>query len=202
VLSDPSGLVTITGGKLTTYRKMAQDTVDAVLRQLDRKADRCSTKELTIRGSHGIGALRRPGVAARYGVSEDTFADLLSRYGDETPAVLGVMAERAGWEERLTPDLPFHAGEVVYAAREEMATTVEDVLSRRTRMLLLDARAASAVARPVAEILAAELGWSPERVDGEVAGFTALAEASLSMVDAGRGSASPTSSGPGSGGSS
>ncbi|MGO8873536.1 MAG: FAD-dependent oxidoreductase [Acidimicrobiales bacterium] len=185
VLSAPSGLVTVTGGKLTTYRKMAQDTVDTVVRQLGLSSLRCSTKHLTIRGSNGVDTLRHPGTAARYGVSEETLAHLLSRYGDEVPTVLGVMAERPELGDRLTPGLPFFAGEVVYAARYEMATTVEDVLSRRTRMLLLDARAASSVAPRVAELLADELGWSSERIDREIADFVVLAASSLSMVGEG-----------------
>jgi len=191
VLPSESGLVTITGGKLTTYRKMAQDTVDAVLRQLGEKVGRCPTKHLTIQGSNGIDTLRQAGVADRYGVSEEIFAHLLSRYGDETPTVLDVIAERPELGERLTPGLRFLAGEVVYAVRHEMATTVEDVLSRRTRMLLLDAQAASSVALPVAELLAAELGWGQERIEEEVAGFTALAASTLAVVRSGPALAGP-----------
>lgn len=187
VLSSESGLVTVTGGKLTTYRKMAQDTVDEALRQLGERPRRCSTKDLTIRGARRIAALREPGAAARHGISEDVFAYLLARYGDETPAVLEVIAEEPELAHRLSPDLPFLAGEVVYAVRFEMATTVEDVLSRRTRMLLFNAETASSLARPVAELMAAELGWSQERVDQEVGGFEELAGSTLSMVRAGPG---------------
>jgi glycerol-3-phosphate dehydrogenase len=182
VFVSPSGLVTITGGKLTTYRKMAEDTVDAVVHELSVPKRRCSTKHLVIRGSNGIADLRRPGAAATFGVSEYVFAHLLSRYGDEVPAVIDVMRERPELAEQLTPHLGFLAAEVVYAARNEMATTVEDVLSRRTRILSFDAAAAASVAQPVAELLAAELGWDRSRVEAEVAGFRALAASTLSML--------------------
>ena len=101
--------------------------------------------------------------------------------------MLQVIAEEPELAHRLSPDLPFLAGEVVYAVRFEMATTVEDVLSRRTRMLLFNAETASSLARPVAELMAAELGWSQERVDQEVGGFEEFAGSTLSMVRAGPG---------------
>jgi glycerol-3-phosphate dehydrogenase len=191
VISSERGLVTITGGKLTTYRKMAQDTVDAVARQLGNTSSRCSTKHLTIRGSGGIDALRQAGAAARYGTSEEIFDRLLSRYGDETPTVLDVIAERPEFGERISSEPLYLAGEVVYAVRHEMAVTVEDVLSRRVRLLLLDAQAASSAARPVAELMAGELGWSPERIEDEVASFTTLAASTLAVVRRGPGSGGP-----------
>jgi glycerol-3-phosphate dehydrogenase len=183
VFVSPSGLVTITGGKLTTYRKMAQDAVDIVVRQLGGGARRCATKHLAIRGSRGNTALRQPGAAARFGISEEVFAYLLSRYGDEVPAVLDVIGERPELAEQLNPYLPLLAGEVVFAARYEMANTLEDVLSRRARVVGFDARAAESVALPVANLLAAELGWNSKRVSDEVARFTSLAASTLSMLD-------------------
>ena len=182
VFESPSGLVTITGGKLTTYRKMAQDTVDAVVRQLGGEARRCSTKQLMVRGSRGVATLLQPGTAARYGVSEEVFSHLLSRYGDEVATVLDVISERPDLAERLSPSLPFLAGEAVYAARYEMATTVEDVLSRRMRALILDADAATSAAPRVAELLAAGFGWDQARIDSEVARFTSLAASTVSML--------------------
>ncbi len=182
VISSPTGLVTVTGGKLTTYRKMAQDTVDAVAHRLGRATGRCSTKHLTIRGSGGVDALRQAGAAGRYGTSEEIFDCLISRYGDEAPTVLDVIAERPEFGERISAEPLYLVGEIVYAVRHEMAVTVEDVLSRRVRLLLLDAQAASSAARPVSEVMGRELGWTPERIEQEVASFTALAASTLAVV--------------------
>ena len=81
----PHGLVSVTGGKLTTYRKMAEDTVDAVVRRLGSKAPdgatRCPTRRLAIRGATGLDALRQPGAAARFGLDDAALATLVSRHG-------------------------------------------------------------------------------------------------------------------------
>jgi len=184
VLVSPSGLVTITGGKLTTYRKMAADTVDVLVRQLGVGARRGWTEHLPVHGSTGLADLRQPGAAQRLGVAQATFAHLLARYGDDVPAVLAVVGERPDFAEPLADGLPFLAGEVIYAVRSEMASTVEDVLSRRMRVLPFDARAASAAAPLVAELIAGELGWDQERTATEVKRFRELAAASLSAVAA------------------
>jgi glycerol-3-phosphate dehydrogenase len=148
-----SGLVTIAGGKWTTYRRMAQDVVDqaAVVADLDDRP--CVTHTLRIHGYHAN--------ANRFGE--------LEHYGADAPAIREVFREDPRYAERLHPDFPIRAGEVVWAARRELARTVDDALSRRTRMLLLGARAAAEVAPVVAELLARELGrdeaWQREQVD-------------------------------------
>ncbi len=136
-----SGLVTITGGKWTTYRKMAEDTIDQaeVLAHLDIKP--CVTKTLQIHGFHQ---------------NADKFGDL-AVYGSDAPAIQDLIHEKKSYNERLHPDLPICAGEVIWAVRNEMARTVEDFLSRRTRTLLLDARASMEMAPKVAELMAKEL---------------------------------------------
>lgn len=188
VLVSPSGLITVTGGKLTTYRKMAADTVDVLVRRLGAGARHGWTEHLPVHGSIGLADLRRPGAAKQFGVDEATFAHLLCRYGDDVPAVLAVDGERPEFAEPLVEGLPFLAGEVIYAVRSEMATTVEDVLSRRMRILPFDARAASAAAPRVAELMAGELGWDSERTATEVKQFGELAAVSLSAIaDAPRG---------------
>jgi glycerol-3-phosphate dehydrogenase len=148
-----SGLATVTGGKLTTYREMAEDTVDAVVAQLDglpRSATRTRTKRLALRGARGW-----EDVAERC-------PHLASRYGSEARVVEAMIERDPSLAEPLVEGLPFLRAEALFAARHEMARTVDDVLSRRTRARL-QARDASAVAAPgVARILATELGWSPE----------------------------------------
>lgn len=182
VLESASGLLTITGGKLTTYRKMADDVVDAVARILGSDRAHCPTKHLVIRGSRELEDLQAPGAAARFGLSEAVFSHLLSRYGDQVAEVVEIARERPELSVVLTPQLPFIGAEVVYAARHEMAITLEDVVSRRMRVLSLDAPAASSIARSVAELMASELGWQSTKLENEVERFRSLAESSLSML--------------------
>ena len=178
-----SGVVSITGGKLTTYRKMGEDTIDAVERDLGRRSSKSPTKRLALRGAAGLEALRRPGRAAALGVNEAQLSGLLGRYGGETPAVLGLAKDRPELAEPLQPGLAHLAAEVVYAARYEMATCVEDVLSRRTRAQLLDADAARLAARRTAELLALELDWDEARVAAEVAGYSSLEQHDLAAAE-------------------
>jgi glycerol-3-phosphate dehydrogenase len=148
-----SGLMTITGGKWTTYRRMAEDTVDhgIVLGMLEPRD--CVTKDLNIHGHHAH--------PERFGA--------LAAYGSDAPAVEALLRSDPRLGEVLDPSLPARVGEVVWAVREEMARTVDDVLSRRTRSLLLNARAAVEAAPRVAEIMAKELGrtrsWRKDQVE-------------------------------------
>jgi glycerol-3-phosphate dehydrogenase len=148
VVSD-SGLITLAGGKWTTYRRMGQDVVD-------RAADLAGLATAPSRTE----ALRLHG-----------WAQTLDPYGSDRAAV-DVLP---GCGDRLHPDLPYTEAEVRWAARFEQARTVEDVLARRTRALLLNAAAAVATAPRVAEILAEELGRDPAWPVAQVAAFADLA---------------------------
>ncbi len=162
VLVSESGLVTIIGGKWTTYRKMAEDTVnDAVaVGGLDERP--CATEELRL---HGWVDRDDPGL----------ITDLhMQMYGAHADAVQVFLDEGEGRDEPLHDRLPYRVGQVVWAARREMARTVEDVLSRRTRALLLDARAAIEAAPRVADVLAGELGRDDAWRDAQVAAFERL----------------------------
>ena len=141
---DRSGLVSIMGGKWTTYRHMAEDCVDqaAILAQLPDRP--CVTHDLRIHGFHGE--------AKQFGP--------LSVHGSDAYEIRSLIKSHAGLGELLHPALPYVKAEVVWAAREEMARTVEDVLARRTRALFLNARAAVEMAPAVADLMAFELGWS------------------------------------------
>lgn len=137
-----SGLVTITGGKWTTYRKMAEDVVDQAEMVAGVENRRSPTETLPIHGwTHEA---LEPGN--------------LKPYGADARGVAALIAADPALGERLHPRLPYQAGEVAWHARHEMARTVEDVLARRTRALLLDAAASAAAAPLVAGILARELG--------------------------------------------
>ena len=153
LLIAPSGLITIAGGKWTTYRKMAEDAVDHAADLAALETRPCVTRELNIHGFHPN--------AERFGP--------LELYGSDAPEVERLIGSAPGLSEPLHPELPFRAGEVIWATRHEMARTVDDVLARRTRALLLNARAALAAAPTVAALMAGELGrdeaWQQEQVE-------------------------------------
>ena len=161
VVTSDSGLITITGGKLTTYRKMAADTVDAAIAQLGRGAKRSPTKKLRLRGADGLEAARASGASDH----------LLERHGGEAPVILAMIEADPTLGEPLVPSLPYLRAEAIYAVRYEMAMTVTDVLSRRTRSLLLARDAAGEAAEEVAHLIAPELGWTDEDVRREVEDF-------------------------------
>lgn len=164
VRTAPNGLVTVTGGKLTTYRRMAEDTVRQVLQVLGDGSGvdrRPVTRRLRLHGAPetpvplaGTGDL--PG-GRRAG------DHLAGRYGTEAATVLAVAAGRPELLEPVVAGLPYLGAEVVYAVRAEMAQSVEDVLARRTRAALEDGRGAAAAADAVARLMAPELGWTPGR---------------------------------------
>jgi glycerol-3-phosphate dehydrogenase len=173
VARSPSGLVSITGGKLTTYREMAADTVDEVIDVLGRAATkhasrRSHTKRLHLRGADGYESAR-----ASAG-SDETLLHLLDRYGDEARSVLALADSEPALRMPLVPGLPYLKAEVVYAARHEMARSVDDVLTRRTRARLLARDATAAAAADVAALLAPELGWDVADQAAQVAGYQEL----------------------------
>ena len=171
VVASEGGMVTVTGGKLTTYRKMAQDTVDEVARRLDRQVPRSPTATLPLRGARGLDELGQPGAADRLGVAGPTLDHLVARYGVDARTVAGMLAADPSLAEPLVPGLPYLRAEAVYGARYEMARTLDDVLSRRTRARALAAEATAAAALDVALLLAPELGWDGERARREAAAF-------------------------------
>ncbi len=190
VRTSRSGVVTVTGGKLTTYRKMAEDTVDAAVSVLGGGRRRCVTKNLRLRGapagqgSHRAERPARSGEPSPADPASSAAAHLAGRYGTETPAVLAVADGRPELLQSLVPGLPYLGAEALYAVRAEMARTVADVLDRRTRASLRDARAAAAAAPAVAALIGPELGWDHARLASESASYadavhTALRRAGL-----------------------
>ena len=165
VLVSDSGLVTIVGGKWTTYRKMAEDTLDkaAVLAGLEDRP--CVTEKLQLLG------WRSPNAEAR--------ADWLAVYGSEAEDILALIEQDSTLGDWIHPRLPYPAATVIWAARHEQARTLEDVLSRRTRALLLDAQAAIESAPAVATLLAKELGRDDAWAKSQVEEFTTLAKGYL-----------------------
>ena len=167
VLISASGLVTIVGGKWTTYRKMAQDTVDDAVAVGGLPERPCVTENLPL-----FGWMSRD--------SPELAQELhLQMYGSHADAVQVFLDENAERGELLHERLPYRCGQVIWAARREMARTVEDVLSRRTRSLLFDARAAAEASPRVAALLARELGRDAAWQAEQVRSFRALAASYL-----------------------
>jgi glycerol-3-phosphate dehydrogenase len=160
---DPSGLLTIAGGKWTTYRHMAEDCVDqaALLAGLDERE--CVTRRLRLHGFHNQ--------AGRFGA--------LSAYGSDALLVQDLVRGDPALASRLHPDLPYIEAEVVWSTRFEMARTVEDALARRTRALILNARAARQAAPRVAAIMGRELGRGESWQSAQLQSFDTLCRACL-----------------------
>jgi glycerol-3-phosphate dehydrogenase len=156
-----SGVITITGGKLTTYRRMAADTVDEVAEALDIHR-RSSTKHVVLLGGEGFDPDR-----PREGLD----AHLASRYGTEAEAVALLAANEPDLARPLVPGLPYVRAEAMHAVRHEMARTLDDILSRRTRARLLGRDDAARVAEDVGALVAPELGWSEADLEHEVGAF-------------------------------
>jgi glycerol-3-phosphate dehydrogenase len=163
VLTSAGGLVTVTGGKLTTYREMAEDAVDAATAvagdRLPRRARRSRTRKLRLRGADG------------WQQAAATDLHLGERYGGEAGVLAAMIDADPALGEPLVPGLPYRRAEAVYAARYEMAVTLDDVLSRRTRARLRNRDAAAAAADDAATLVGAELGWSEAERAAQVAAY-------------------------------
>lgn len=175
VTTSESGVVSVTGGKLTTYRKMAKDTVDAVYPVIGAKKAKSITKSVVLSGGEGWDAYKGVSGSSRMGVTVEVADHLASRYGNHAMEVAQI-AQDPTLAGHLCASLPYIRAEVVYAVRFEMARTVIDVLSRRTRSLLLERDEAMGAAQSVAALMAAELGWDSDEIVAQVDAFIALAE--------------------------
>ncbi|RYY30518.1 MAG: glycerol-3-phosphate dehydrogenase/oxidase [Chitinophagaceae bacterium] len=162
IVSD-SGLVSIVGGKWTTYRKMAEDTVNTAAVQARLPYRDCVTSTLMI---HGGSAGEQPTGSTYY-------------YGSDAVLVDKLISENSGWQEPIHQRLPYRKGEIIWAVRNELCMTVEDALSRRTRALLLDAAAAVEAAPIVASLMAKEMGLDNNWINEQVTAFNSVAASYL-----------------------
>jgi glycerol-3-phosphate dehydrogenase len=163
VTTSASGVVTVTGGKLTTYRRMASDTIDTVGRAMGVKA-RSRTDRLPLSGAAGWDAAA-------------VSSHLSNRYGSNSDAIRRLVQEHPELAGPIVPGLEYSKAEVVYAAREEMARSVDDVLARRTRARLLARDASAEAAAEVARLIAPILGWSAQDQEASTAAYRALVDA-------------------------
>ncbi len=176
-----SGLITITGGKLTTWRRMARMAVDRLVEREGRDAP-CHTQEIPLGLPIDPTELPQPG-----GIDDDVRRHLAARYGHAAVDVLRLVEERPELGERIVPELPDLVAEAPFAVRREQARTVGDALLRRTRLGLLAAPALTAPdaegPRAVARAMAVELGWDAARQETEVQAWHTLARQEGLVVD-------------------
>ncbi len=163
ILVSVSGLITITGGKWTTYRRMAEDTVDKAIETANLDPHKCITDNLPIHGNK----------------KDVDRINYLYVYGSDYEALLDLVYENPEWAEKLHPHMDYIKAEVIWAARHEMARTVEDVLARRVRALFLDVKTAIEMAPAVARLMAQELNKDEQWVAQQVAEFDELAKGYL-----------------------
>jgi len=161
VATSKSGMITVTGGKLTTYRKMAQDAVAAALLVLEISA-RCRTKSLRFVGAINLTDEKK---------ISPTDQHLFSRFGSEIKVIHELISHDASLGEPLIPGLPYLRAEAVFAVTHEMARTLDDILTRRTRCRLLNRRASVAGARQVATLIAPLLNWSAQDIELQITQF-------------------------------
>ena len=169
VTDSGDGVVHVTGGKWTTYRKMAEDAVDA-LKPYFSNLGRVRTKTLRL---YGTGAWRPQGALEEH---------LYHRFGEDALKILAMITADPTLAEPAIAGLPYVAAEFVFSAREEMTTSLIDLLSRRTRAHLTDARASLIAAPAIAHLVASELGWSDDDVKIQVEAYRALVEFEFSAA--------------------
>jgi glycerol-3-phosphate dehydrogenase len=170
VLVSPTGLITVTGGKWTTYRRMGQDAIDRACAVAGLAKAPSKTLEMKLHGWVNMSLPAAPTASA---------SEWECVYGSDLPALKSLSKQDPRLDALLHPRLPFRKQEVIWAVRNEMARTVEDVLARRTRALFLDARAAIEAAPVVACLLAGELGKCDAWRDEQVLNFTRTAQGYL-----------------------
>ncbi|BFZ61741.1 mitochondrial glycerol-3-phosphate dehydrogenase [Saitoella coloradoensis] len=170
----PSGLLTIAGGKWTTYRQMAEDTVDRAIQEYNLRptvSKESNTRRLKLIGSEGYGPTLFIQLIQQFGFETEVAQHLVESYGDRAWAVAQCCEETGKrWPvrgTRLSPLYPFLEGEVTYACKSEYAETAVDVLARRTRLAFLNAQASLEALPKVIDIMAAEKNWDQKRKDNE-----------------------------------
>lgn len=159
ILVSPSGLISVTGGKWTTYRKMAEEVVDRAEKTAGLEKQNCVTEYLKI-----------------HGWTLDSLPEShLSVYGSDVSAIREIEQQNPELGERLHPHFPYRKSEVIWQVREEMARTVEDVLARRTRSLPLDAAASSEAADTTARLMAPVLGKGEDWIQSQINAYHSFA---------------------------
>jgi glycerol-3-phosphate dehydrogenase len=172
-LDSASGLVSILGGKWTTHRLMAEDTIDAVQREMGGPPTPSKTKQFVLSGASGFHKDFAKDIEKEYSLSADVARHLANKFGSNALRVLELSNENLSYRERIAESLPIIQAEIVYCIRNEMAESIEDLLARRTGAQLYSWKLAIDAAPVVAELLAAERDWDSAQTAAAVAGYSA-----------------------------
>ena len=179
------GFVSIAGGKYTTYRIMGKDVVDRAVIELRRLTNDSVTEKLPLVGADGYFALeqQKERIAAESGLAVETVTHLLNRYGSLISEILELIEEQPSLGEKLAENLPYLKAEIVYAASHEGARSVDDVISRRTRLAFEAQGHGLSLADEVATLIAPTLGWSSKEKKQSIAAYAELVDREVVALD-------------------
>ena len=180
IVQGTGGMITVAGGKLTTYRSMAREVVERAVRELRFRDGRPRSAEAEtdiepLPGGEAADLATFRERCVEIGMDTDTVEHLLRHYGTESAGICNLAARDRGLLRRLSPAHPAIEAEVIHAARRELAQRVEDVLVRRTHLYYEDPGRGAGVAGRVAELMGGELGWDSARVRSETVRYLAFA---------------------------
>ena len=180
-----AGFVSIAGGKYTTYRVMAKDVVDRAVIELRRLTQESVTEKLPLVGADGYFALeqQKERIAQESGLEVATITHLLNRHGSLISEILDLITTQPKLAGRLDGDLPYIKAEIVYAASHEGARSVDDVISRRTRLSFEAVNHGVHLADEIATLIAPVLGWSAKERKESIAQYTELVEREIAALD-------------------
>jgi len=179
------GFVSIAGGKYTTYRIMSRDVIDLAINELRKLSSESVTEKLPLIGADGYFALVQQiePIADESGLDSQTVTHLLNRYGSLISEILDLIKADPSLAKKLDADLPYLKAEIYYAVSHEGARTVDDVISRRTRIAFEAHNQGLDLADAIAEIIAPVLGWSTKERKASVAAYESLVERELAALD-------------------
>ncbi|MEY4468984.1 MAG: hypothetical protein RLZZ87_308 [Actinomycetota bacterium] len=180
------GFVSIAGGKYTTYRVMGKDAIDMAVTDLRRLVNSSCTEKLPLVGADGYYALTQQSaqIAEQYGIDEKSVIHLLNRYGSLISEVLELITEDKKLAKPLAEGLPYLKAEIVYAASHEGAMSVDDVISRRTRLAFEATQAGIDLVDEIASLIAPVLGWGAKEKKASIAEYKSQVAAEVEALEA------------------
>jgi len=178
-LDSSSGMISILGGKWTTHRLMAEDTIDAVQREMGGPVTPSTTKQHPLAGAAGYDKGFSKDIEKEYSLPADVAKHLAGKFGSTALEALQLLQENPAWNRRIAAGLPVIEAEIIFCIRSEMAETIEDLLARRTGAQLHGWTEAIEAAPRVAELLAQEKHWEPGRPASAVSEYTTKISAFL-----------------------